>query len=105
MFGKPMLVFIVLLLASAATSAMVEIKNCIDLEIYFIWVSEAKADKWVDILGLEILDVDETVVFHVDAGYYNIRIEDSNWETYSIMDIPMGENSTFVWHVCSDDKD
>ena len=94
-----------LLLAPVVLSATVEITNRTGLEIYFVWVCEAHAEKWVDVLGLDILDEGETLEFYVDQGYYHIRIEDSNWETYTILDIPLGSDDVFVWNVSLCDKD
>lgn len=94
-----------LLLAPVVLSATVEITNRTGLEIYFVWVCEAHVDKWVDVLGLDILDEGETLEFYVDQGYYNIRIEDSNWETYTVLDIPLGHDDVFVWNVSLCDKD
>ena len=92
-------------LVPAAMSATVEINNRTGLEVYFVWVSESRTNKWVDMLGLEILDVGESLVFTVDRGYYDIRIEDSNWDTYTVLDIPIGDDDVFVWNVSSSDRD
>ncbi len=98
-------VFVLLIVAAAALSATVEITNRTGLELYFVWVSESRTDKWVDMLGLEILDEGETLEFVVDRGYYDIRIEDSNWDTYTILEIPLGDNDVFVWNVSPSDRD
>ena len=97
--------FILFVVAATALSATVEITNRTGLELYFVWVSESRTDKWVDMLGLEILDEGETLEFVVDRGYYDIRIEDSNWDTYTILDIPIGDNDVFVWNVSPSDRD
>ena len=97
--------FVLLIAAAAAVSATVEITNRTGLELYFVWVSGSCTDKWVDMLGLEILDDGETLEFVVDGGYYDIRIEDSNWDSYTILGIPLGDGDVFVWNVSPSDRD
>jgi hypothetical protein len=101
----PLKILCVLLLALPVMSATVEITNRTGLELYFVWVSESRTDKWVDMLGLEILDAGETLEFTVDRGYYDIRIEDSNWDSYTILEIPLGDDDVFVWNVSPSDRD
>ena len=97
--------FCIVIHASPAVSATMEICNCTGLEIYFVWVSESRTDKWVDMLGLEILETGETVEFTVDRGYYDIRIEDSNWDSYTILEIPLDDDAVFVWNVSPSHRD
>jgi hypothetical protein len=105
MSGQSLKIAAFLVLAATAASATVEITNRTGLELYFVWVSESRTDKWVDMLGLEILDMGETLEFSVDRGYYDIRIEDSNWDSYTILEIPLGDDDVFVWNVSPSDRD
>ena len=85
--------------AHRSEAAIMEIKNCTGSEFYFVWVSESGRDKWIDMLGLAVLPPDSSALFHVTRGYYDIRIEDSNWVTFSFSRIPIDENTHFVWEV------
>jgi hypothetical protein len=80
-------------------SATVEIKNCTPTEFYFVWVTESGRDKWVDMLGLSILPPDSSVIFQLTGGWYDFRIEDCEWRTYSFSNIPIESGSCFVWEV------
>jgi hypothetical protein len=103
--SRPLAAVLLLALLSAASAATVEINNRTGLELYFVWVSESRTEKWVDMLGLEILDAGETLEFQVDRGYYDIRIEDSNWDSYTVLEIPLGDDDVFVWNVSPSDRD
>ena len=100
-----LLPLMLILVVAASLAATVEITNRTGLELYFVWVSESRSEKWVDVLGLEILDIGETIEFQLGRGYYDIRIEDSNWDTYTILEIPLGDDDIFVWHVSEADRD
>ncbi|PIE53291.1 hypothetical protein CSA37_02265 [Candidatus Fermentibacteria bacterium] len=80
-------------------SATVEICNCTETEFYFVWVTESGRDKWIDLLGLSILPPDSSAIFQVTGGFYDIRIEDCEWRTYSFSSIPIESGSCFVWEV------
>lgn len=95
----------VLLLLLAAVSmagsgsATVEIRNCTSTDFYFVWVTESGRDKWIDMLGLSILPPDSSAIFQVTEGFYDFRIEDCDWRTYSFSNIPIEGGSCFVWEV------
>lgn len=95
------LLFVLLALASYADtgSATVEIRNCTSTEFYFVWVTESGREKWIDMLGLSILPPDSSAVFQVTGGWYDFRIEDCLWRTYSFSNIPIEGGSCFVWEV------
>ncbi|MCD6587658.1 MAG: hypothetical protein J7K88_03810 [Candidatus Fermentibacteraceae bacterium] len=86
-------------LAAGTLSATVEIKNCTSTEFYFVWVTESGREKWIDMLGLAILPPDSSAVFQVTEGWYDFRIEDCQWRTYSFSDIPIEGGSSFLWEV------
>lgn len=93
------MVLLAVSLAAASGSATVEIKNCTSTEFYFVWVTESGRDKWIDMLGLAILPPDSSAVFQVTEGFYDFRIEDGEWRTYSFSNIPIEGGSCFVWEV------
>ncbi len=80
-------------------SATVEIRNCTSTEFYFVWVTESGREKWIDMLGLSILPPDSSAFFQVTGGFYDFRIEDREWRTYSFSNIPIESGSSFVWEV------
>ena len=82
-----------------SVSATVEIKNCTSTDFYFVWVTESGREKWIDLLGLSILPPDSSAIFQVTGGWYDFRIEDSEWRTYSFSNIPIEGGSCFVWEV------
>ncbi|HPF32560.1 MAG TPA: hypothetical protein P5207_09845 [Candidatus Sabulitectum sp.] len=86
-------------LAMAGGSATVEIKNCTSTDFYFVWVTESGREKWIDMLGLSILPPDSSAIFQVTEGFYDFRIEDCEWRTYSFSNIPIAGGSSFVWEV------
>ena len=79
--SRPLAAVLLLALLSAASAATVEINNRTGLELYFVWVSESRTEKWVDMLGLEILDAGE------------------------VLEIPLGDDDVFVWNVSPSDRD
>ena len=85
--------------SAAGSSASVEIKNCTSTDFYFVWVTESGREKWIDMLGLSILPPDSSAVFQVTEGFYDFRIEDCQWRTYSFSNIPIEGGSCFVWEV------
>ena len=94
-----LLLLIVSLVYALPESATVEIKNCTSTEFYFIWVTESGREKWIDLLGLSILPPDSSAIFQVTGGWYDFRIEDCDWETYSFSNIPIEAGSCFIWEV------
>lgn len=80
-------------------SATVEIKNCTSTEFYFVWVTESGREKWIDMLGLSILPPDSSAIFQVTEGWYDFRIEDCEWNTFSVSNIPLESGSSFLWEV------
>ncbi|MCD4707103.1 MAG: hypothetical protein K8S62_05135 [Candidatus Sabulitectum sp.] len=80
-------------------SATVEIKNCTSTEFYFVWVTESGREKWIDMLGLSILPPDSSAIFQVTEGWYDFRIEDCEWRTFSFSNIPIEGGSSFLWEV------
>ncbi len=81
------------------SSATVEIKNSTSTEFYFVWVTESGREKWIDLLGLSILPPDSSAVFQVTEGWYDFRIEDCDWRTYSFSNIPIEGGTSFLWEV------
>ncbi len=82
-----------------ASSATVEIKNSTSTEFYFVWVTESGREKWIDMLGLSILPPDSSAIFQVTEGWYDFRIEDCDWRTYSFSNIPIEGGTSFLWEV------
>jgi|GEM_PF-1399797 len=98
-FSAVLLCVISMCAFSVSVSATVEIKNCTPVEFYFVWVTESGREKWIDMLGLSILPPDSSAVFQVTGGWYDFRIEDCEWRTYSFSNIPIESGSCFVWEV------
>jgi hypothetical protein len=92
-------VLCLLIAATAAMSATVEIRNGTDLELYFIWITEAGRDKWVDMLGMTVLRPDSSLVFTVTRGWYDFKIQDSDWHDYTLERVPLSESNHFIWVV------
>ncbi len=82
-----------------AGSATVEIKNSTTTDFYFVWVTESGRDKWIDMLGLSILPPDSSAIFQVTEGWYDFRIEDCEWRTFSFSNIPIEGGTSFLWEV------
>lgn len=85
--------------ALAATAATVEIRNGTGLELYFVWITEAGREKWVDILGMSVLRPDSALVFQVTRGWYDLRIQDSDWRNYTLERVPLSDCNHFIWVV------
>ncbi len=99
---KTIVLLLCLLAISAlaeSASATVEIKNCTSTEFYFVWVTESGREKWIDMLGLSILPPDSSAIFQVTEGWYDFRIEDGQWRTYSFSNIPIEGGTSFLWEV------
>lgn len=95
-----LVLFILSVICAATTgSATVEIKNCTSTEFYFVWVTESGREKWIDMLGLSILPPDSSAIFQVTGGWYDFKIEDCEWRTYSFSNIPIEAGSSFLWEV------
>lgn len=92
-------VLLILILAIGVPAATVEIKNGTDLELYFIWITEAGREKWVDMLSMSVLLPDSSLIFQVTRGWYDLRIQDSEWGSYTLRRIPLSECNHFIWVV------
>ncbi len=92
-------VLFILIAALAATAATVEIKNGTSLELYFVWITEAGREKWVDMLGMSVLEPDSSIIFQVTRGWYDLRIQDSEWENYTLERVPLSDSNHFIWVV------
>lgn len=92
-------ILLLLTLSLVATAATVEIKNGTGLELYFIWITETGREKWVDMLSMSVLLPDSSLVFQVTRGWYDIRIQDSEWHDYTLQRIPLSECNHFIWVV------
>ncbi len=84
---------------ASSTSATVEIKNCTSTEFYFVWVTESGREKWIDMLGLSVLPPDSSAIFQVTEGWYDFRIEDNQWRSFSFSNIPIEGGTSFLWEV------
>lgn len=93
------IIFFLLLAAVAGVSATVEIRNGTGMELYFVWITEAGRDKWVDMLGMSVLRPDSSLVFQVTRGWYDFRIQDSNWDSYTLERVPLADSNHFIWLV------
>ncbi len=94
-----LLCLLVMLALAESSSATIEIKNCTSTEFYFVWVTESGREKWIDMLGLSILPPDSSAIFQVTEGWYDFRIEDGQWRTYSFSNIPIEGGTSFLWEV------
>ena len=98
-FTGALLLFLAAVCSAGGGSATVEIRNCTSTEFFFVWVTESGREKWIDMLGLSILPPDSSAIFQVTEGFYDFRIEDCDWRTYSFSNIPIEGGSSFVWEV------
>ena len=94
-----LLCFLVFTGLAESTSATVEVKNGTTTDFYFVWVTESGREKWIDMLGLSILPPDSSAIFQVTEGWYDFRIEDCEWRTFSVSNIPIEGGSSFLWEV------
>ncbi len=92
-------VLLILILSLGVMAATVEIKNGTDLELYFIWITEAGREKWVDMLSMSVLLPDSSLIFQVTRGWYDLRIQDSEWQSYTLERIPLSDCNHFIWVV------
>ncbi len=94
---KPLLLMIIAV--SCLSAATVEIRNETGLELYFVWITEAGREKWVDMLGMSVLSPDSSIVFQVSRGWYDLRLQDSNWDNYTLERVPLSDCNHFIWVV------
>lgn len=92
---KPLLLMAIT--AAWLSAATVEIRNGTGLELYFVWITEAGREKWTDMLGMSVLRPDSTIVFQVPRGWYDLRLQDSNWDNYTLERVPLSDSNRFIW--------
>lgn len=74
-------------------------------DVYYIYCSPSSNSDWgSDWLGSEILAPGESWTFYVSRGQYDVRCEDEDGDTYTLMGINIGSDG-FYWSVDLNDLD
>lgn len=73
-------------------------------DIFWVYVDPTDEPRGDDLMGMNVLYQDDQLIVWVDPGSYDMKVEDEDGDTYTLLEVKVDE-AGYEWNVILDDMD